>query len=217
MQFYISSAVLFVFVLFCKVPFPMVILFRFGSDVRRLRLEKRPSPHVLSVFVGKRRAFFSGLAYRSHVFGENGHQKRIIFKTVSRVRPFENAGHLFTCGRTKTEVSEYDDVIHHLPLRDTIVLSLFSVFVWTAKNDSNTVLVEAYFLENGGKNSPFSKISRYVWRGPKTPEPANVCMRIFEKLIHNKYKEQKITQKSSRAWNTTHTEVSRIISYFLHK
>ena len=36
-------------------------------------------------------------------------------------------------------------------MRDTIVLSLFSVFVWAAENDSNTLLVEAYFLENGGK------------------------------------------------------------------
>ena len=102
-------------------------------------------------------------------------------------------------------------------MRDTVVLSLFSVFVWTAENDSNTLLVEAYFLENGGKNSPFSKTSRYVWRGPKTPEPASVRMQIFEKLIHNTYKEPKVTQKPSLAWNTTHMEVSRIISYFLHK
>ena len=72
-------------------------------------------------------------------------------------------------------------------------------------------------MENGGKNSPFSKISRYVWRGPNTPEPENVGMQIFETLTHNTYKEQKITQKPSLAWNTTHTEVSRIISYFLHK
>ena len=42
-------------------------------------------------------------------------------------------------------------------MRDTIVLSLFIVFVWTAENDSNTLLVEAYFLENGGKNLRFQK------------------------------------------------------------
>ena len=102
-------------------------------------------------------------------------------------------------------------------MRDTIVLSLFIVFVWTAENDSNTVLVEAYFFGKRRKKSPFSKISRYVWRVPKTPEPASVCMQICEKLIHNTYKEQKITQKPGLAWNTTHMEVSRIISYFLHK
>ena len=32
------------------------------------------------------------------------------------MKRFENASHLFSCGRTKTEVSEYDDVILHLPL-----------------------------------------------------------------------------------------------------
>ena len=36
-------------------------------------------------------------------------------------------------------------------MRDTIVLSLFIVFVWTAENDSNTL------LENGGKNLRFQK------------------------------------------------------------
>ena len=47
-------------------------------------------------------------------------------------------------------------------MRDTIVLSLFIVFVWTAENDSNTVLVEAYFLENGGKNFVFKNIQTRV-------------------------------------------------------
>ena len=57
-----------------------------------------------------------GLPFTHTVFGENGHQKRIISKTVSSMKRFENASHLFSCGRTKTEVSEYDDVILHLPL-----------------------------------------------------------------------------------------------------
>ena len=100
---------------FAKFLFQWFIFFWFGSDVERLLLEKRPRPLVLSVFVGKRRVF-SPVWPTVHVFGENGHLKRIISKAVSRVKLFENAGHLFTCGRTKTEVSEYDDVIHHLPL-----------------------------------------------------------------------------------------------------
>ena len=41
---------------------------------------------------------------------------RIFSKTLSRVKIFENASHSFTCGRTKTEVFEYDDVMHHLLL-----------------------------------------------------------------------------------------------------
>ena len=35
-------------------------------------------------------------------------------KTLSRVEIFENAAFSFTCGRTKTEVFEYDDVTHHI-------------------------------------------------------------------------------------------------------
>ena len=82
-------------------------------------MQKKAPVHSYYPFLLGNGGFFSGLAFRSHVFGENGHLKRIISKTVSRVKLFENAGHLFTCGRTKTEVSEYDDVIHavhHLPL-----------------------------------------------------------------------------------------------------
>ena len=58
----------------------------------------------------------------------------------------------FTCGWTKTEVFEYDDVIHHLQkhyacsVRDAIVFLLFSVSAWTAENDSNTVRVDKYFF-----------------------------------------------------------------------
>ena len=114
--FYVSSAVVFVFVCFAKFLFQWFIFFRFGSDVGRLRVEKRPRPLVLSVFVGKRRVFSRAWPTVHTVFGENGHQKRIISKTVSSVKLFEFAGHLFSCGRTKTEVSEYDDVIHHLAL-----------------------------------------------------------------------------------------------------
>ena len=29
------------------------------------------------------------------------------------------------------------------------------------------VRVDAYFFRNGGQNSPFSKIARYVWTRPK--------------------------------------------------
>ena len=43
-------------------------------------------------------------------------ESRIFSKTLSRVKIFENAGHSFTCGQTKTQVFEYDDVMHHLPL-----------------------------------------------------------------------------------------------------
>ena len=43
-------------------------------------------------------------------------------------------------------------------MRDAI-FPLFSVFVWTGENDSNTVCVDAYFfcLKTEGKNLPFTK------------------------------------------------------------
>ena len=76
---------------------------------------------------------------------------------------FENAGHSFTYGRTKTEVFEYDDVMHHLLLawricsaRDVIVFPLFSVFVWTGEKDSNTLRVDAYFFLKRREKSPFA-------------------------------------------------------------
>ena len=50
-------------------------------------------------------------------------------------------------------------------VRDAIVFPLFSVF----GNDlKNTLHVDAYFFENGGKKYPFSKTSGYVWTGPKS-------------------------------------------------
>ena len=36
-------------------------------------------------------------------------------------------------------------------VRSAIVFPLSSVFVWTGENDSNTLRVDAYFFENGGK------------------------------------------------------------------
>ena len=69
---------------------------------------------------------------------------------------FENAGHSFTCGRMKAEVFDDDNVYTSFPTSITHALCLFSVFVWTGKNNSNTLRVDAYFFfENGGKNSLF--------------------------------------------------------------
>ena len=88
---------------------------------------------------------------------------------------FENAGFSFTYGRTKTEVFEYDDVVHHTLLALRMLRKrcyvLLSVFVWTAESDSNTLRVVAYFFENGENKSVFSKISGYVWTGPQFHDP----------------------------------------------
>ena len=69
------------------------------------------------LFLLENRDFFpSALAYRPHVSHENGHRRRIFLNTLSRVEIFENAGFSFACGRKKTKVFEYDDVIYHILL-----------------------------------------------------------------------------------------------------
>ena len=54
------------------------------------------------------------------------------------------------------------DVIHRILIelrmgaeRDAIYFHRFSVFVSTRQNDSNTLSVDVYFGENGGKKFPF--------------------------------------------------------------
>ena len=111
--------------------------------------------------------FPSGLAYRPHLSGENGHRKRTFSKTLSRAEIFENAGLSFTCGRTKTEVFEYDDVIHHIPEAFRLLCKACSriSIVLALSHGRNTLLVDAYFLENGGIRSPCQKISEFTENG----------------------------------------------------
>ena len=117
-----------------------------------------PRPHV-SVFVWKRRFFLSGWP---HVFGRNGHRKRIFSKTLSRVKIFENPGHSFTrVDRRKRRF--FNTVmywIHHLLLAFRMLCSAFSYgrtktirirYVWTC-----------IFLQNGGKNLRFESIRMRV-------------------------------------------------------
>ena len=52
----------------------------------------------------------SVLVFRPHVNGVSEHPKRHFSKTLSSVDCLENAGFSFSCGWTKTEVLEYDDV-----------------------------------------------------------------------------------------------------------
>lgn len=78
---------------------------------------KAPSTRIR--FRLKTEIFPSALTYCPHVFDENGHQKKNFSKTyytLSRVEILNNAGFSFPCGRTRTEVFEYDDIIHHLLL-----------------------------------------------------------------------------------------------------
>ena len=44
----------------------------------------------------------------------------------------------------------------------------FCVYVWTGENALNTLRVDANFFQKRRKKPPFSKISPYVWTGPKS-------------------------------------------------
>ena len=189
---------------FCFAKFLFQWFFFFSVRIwgRKITFRKKaPSTRIIR-FCWETEGFLTGLAYRSHVFDENGHQKRIISKTVSRVKIFENAGHSLTCGGTKTEVSEYDDVIHHLPLAKRMLYEGYyrTFVVYRFRVDGGKrfeyVTCGGVFFGKRRKKSSFSKISRYVWREPKTPEPVSVCMQICEKLIHNRYTKSKRSRKS---------------------
>ena len=73
----------------------------------------------------------------------------------------KNAGFSFTCGRTQTEVFEYDDVIHYILPPSGWILSYFhpfSVFMWKGEKDSNTLRWDTYFLKTDKKNFRFENI-----------------------------------------------------------
>ena len=73
------------------------------------------APSTSISFCLKTEIFLCGLAYRRHVFRRNGHRKRIFSKRLSRVKTLASP---FTCGRTKTDVFEYNDTMHHLLLAE---------------------------------------------------------------------------------------------------
>ena len=70
----------------------------------------RPLPHV-SVFVQKQ-SFFSPVWPTVHTYPVTTVTENACFQTLSSVEIFANACLSFSCRRTKTEVFEYDDVIH---------------------------------------------------------------------------------------------------------
>ena len=75
------------------------------TQCRCFLIQKLLGPVQTYPFLFEHGYFFSGLAHRPHISGENGHRKRIFSKTLSNQGGnfCENAGFLSTCGRTKTE------------------------------------------------------------------------------------------------------------------
>ena len=72
-------------------------------------ITQTPSTH--SQVLWKTETFSSEYGYHPHVTGVFGHQKRRFSNTLSRVESFENGDSSYSCGRAKTEVFKYDDVM----------------------------------------------------------------------------------------------------------
>ena len=135
-----------------------------------LRFFKAP-PHESENFWNRRS--FSVFAFSPRVNGVYRCKTGSFSKTVPRVEIFENDGfNTFTYGRTKTEVFEYHDVIHHIPLALSMLckgcyrIVLYSVFAKTGKNDWNTLhlyMWECIFFFLRRKEFSCPELSWFVW------------------------------------------------------
>ena len=87
--------------------------------------------------------FFPPISPTVHLYSVKTITELHIFsETLSKVKIFENAGHSFTCGRTKTEVLEYDDVMHH------ILTPLHNI-------NRQNVMANKFILGRLGENQPY--------------------------------------------------------------
>ena len=106
---------------------------------------------------------------------------------LSRVEIFENGDLSYSCGRAKTEVFKYDDIMPRFKVRSSahtnqklyVWTQIFSNtkkkspfskipgYVWMVKYDSKTLGVDAKFCKYGGKNLRFRKYSATCGRGLK--------------------------------------------------
>ena len=117
---------------------------------RRLRKRQFKAESTRIHFCLKADIFFSGFASCPHVFGFS-----------------------FTCGGTKTEDFEYDDVVHHMLLTWRMLRKgcyrIYIVLAFSCGRAKTIRIryVRMRFFFKRRKTSPFSKISGYVWPGPK--------------------------------------------------
>ena len=89
-------------------------LFKDKFELQRIHALSRfrPGPHV-GRFCFKKDIFFLRFGPPS-TRSQGKRSPFFFFLNLSKVKIFENAGHSFTCGRTITELFEYEDVIHHI-------------------------------------------------------------------------------------------------------
>ena len=88
------------------------------------------TPSTRSRVFSKTETFFSEYGYRPHVTGVFGHRKRRFLNTLSRVEIFENGDSSYSCGRAKTEVFKYDDVMPRFKARSS-AHTIRKRYVWT--------------------------------------------------------------------------------------
>ena len=133
--------------------------------------------------------FFSRLAYRPHLSGENGHRKHIYSKTFS-IDFFENAGHSFTNEgfRIRWCNTSFTTSITHALWG---ILSYFQCLAFTygrAKTIRTRYVWTRIFLENERKKISFSKISGYLWTGPACLISARERLNIFYTAASKRFK-----------------------------
>ena len=125
-------------------------------------------------------------------------------------------------GRTKAEVFEYDDVIHHISsitsikhdachLR-TLNERCYRISIVLAFSFGRAITIRirhggcVYFFGNEEKQSPFSKISEYEWTGPHTRISTSTIAFAYYTHTHvshlnkvNAYSRGKICQERSHS------------------
>ena len=113
---------------------------------------------------------FFFLAFFPHVNAMLGHWKTQVFKNGPKGEIFEIVGFSFTCGRTKTEVFEYDDVTHHRLLASRMLCEGcygISIVSSLSCGRAKTILYATcgcvYFKNQKTKIAIF----RNVWTGPE--------------------------------------------------
>ena len=88
------------------------------------------TPSTRSRVFSKTEMFFSEYGYRPHVTGVFRHRKRRFSNTLSGVEIFENGDVSYSCGRAKTDVFKYDDIIPRFKAR-SFAHTIQKRYVWT--------------------------------------------------------------------------------------
>ena len=125
-------------------------------------MNKAPSTRIR--FRLKTQKFFSVFASRPHVSDENGHRKRKLLKTLSKVETFENYVFAFSCGHLGSIFSRLREVLVASPSRAKMKRSF-------------TVHKELSLLRNFARKQYFS-----LWKFPSKYQEGRVKHQIRSKV-----------------------------------